>query len=415
MTFVWDESLRQTQSMLLSWPVSEAAIGNVQQDLKTLAINVLAATAFKKSYHFRGCTENFDEGASYRNTLQTVLDNAILIMLVPYQYLVSPFVPKKLAAVGDAARSFRGHMVEMLEQEADAVRSGRVGSGGMMTSFVRALEVHKKELIVSPDVKTSKDGKKGLSMDEILGNIFILNFAGYDTTANTLGFALYLLAIHPEIQDWAGEEINAVLESSHPTDGNWNYLQHFPQLKRCHAILFETLRLFPPIVAIPKWTSQQSQHLRFADEDSGGFKSIIVPPGVYTSPHLSAIQTHPKYWKEAEIWRPSRWIAPARGVVGTELEKEVLFQPAANTYFPWSDGPQSCPGKKFIQVEGVAVLATLLKTHRLSVLENKGESHGAARNRLLDCVNCVNMEVILRMQNPDSVKLICSRKGTTIN
>lgn len=98
--------------MLCSWTdASETATGikSVQRDTKTLSLNVLVATGFRKSYDFRGSADTAPEGeaSSYRDALQTVLDNAILIMIVPYKYLRVSFIPKKLARVGDAARVFK--------------------------------------------------------------------------------------------------------------------------------------------------------------------------------------------------------------------------------------------------------------------------------------------------------------------
>lgn len=82
MKFVWDEALRQTKAMLNSWvDVQSTGIPSVQKDTQTLALGVLAATALQKSYDFRGSAETAvqDEAGSYRDTLQTVLNNAILI------------------------------------------------------------------------------------------------------------------------------------------------------------------------------------------------------------------------------------------------------------------------------------------------------------------------------------------------
>lgn len=411
MKFVWDESLHQIKSLLAYWDGSRPSIPSVQQDFQTVAINVLAATAFKKSYGFRGSAEVQDDSGSYRSTLATVLDNAILIMLIPYQYLKGPFVPKKLVRVGDAARAFKGHMINMLDEEIKALRENRSGSGGMMSSFVRALDVHAREMAESPELKLSKDGKRGLSIDEIFGNVFILNFAGYDTTANIIAFASYLLAINPEVQDWLAEEIAAVAGSSSPEAPieSWDYHAFFPQLKRCRAILLETLRLYPPIVAIPKWTAQQPQTLKLHDTHDGDVKTITIPPGVYTSPHMIAIHSYSKYWNDAEEWRPSRWIIPRSGQSDQGITDEELCDPAPNTYFPWSDGPQSCPGKKFIQVEAAAVFALLFRKHRISVVKRPGESDQAMKKRVLDCMNFVNMDVILKMQDPDRIKLVCTQ------
>lgn len=244
MKLVWDGTLRQVKSLLVYWDASTPTITSVQQDLQTVAINVLAATAFKKSYEFRGSAEDSqDDDSSYRSTLATVLDNAILIMLIPYEYMKSPFVPKKLVKIGDAARAFKGHMINMLDQETRALRERKSGSGGMMSSFVRALDVHERELAESPQLRVSKDGKRGLSIDEVFGNVFILNFAGYDTTAHIVAYASYLLAINPEAQDWLAEEVDAVVGSSGASIETWDYHILFPQLKRCRAILLETLRL----------------------------------------------------------------------------------------------------------------------------------------------------------------------------
>lgn len=410
MKFVWDESLRQVRSLLGYWDASKPSIPSVQQDFQTVAINVLAATAFRKSYDFQGSSEVVeDDSDSYRSTLATVLDNAILLMLIPYQYMKGSFAPKKLVKVGDAARGFKSHMIKMLDEETKALREKKSGSGGMMGSFVRALDIHERELAESPHLKVSKDGKRGLSIDEIFGNVFILNFAGYDTTANIIAFASYLLAIKPEVQDWVAEEVAAVTGSSKAPIEEWDYQICFPQLKRCRAILLETLRLYPPIVAIPKWTAQQPQSLNFRNPKDGDVKTIIIPPGVYTSPHLIAIQSHSKYWDDADEWRPSRWIIPCSAQAKQDITGEQLAEPAQNTYFPWSDGPQSCPGKKFIQVEAAAVFALLFKNHRISVVKEPGESDQAVRKRVLDCMNFVNMDVILKMQEPDRIKLVCQK------
>lgn len=410
MKLVWDESLRQVKNLLVYWDASAPSIPSVQQDFQTVAINVLAATAFRKSYEFQGSAEEAqDDITSYRSTLATVLDNAILLMLMPFQYMKGPFVPNKLVQVGDAARAFKGHMINMLDQETKALRENKSGSGGMMSSFVRALDVHEREVAESPELKVSKDGKRGLSIDEIFGNVFILNFAGYDTTANIIAYASYLLATKPEVQDWLAAEIAAVVGSSEAPIEAWDYHTLFPQLKRCRAILLETLRLYPPIVAIPKWTAQQPQTLSIRNTQDGGIRAITIPPGVYTSPHLIAIQAHSEYWPDAEVWRPSRWIVSHLERSEQGIHNEELVEPAKNTYFPWSDGPQSCPGKKFIQVEAVAVLALLFKNHRISVMKEPGESDQAMKKRVLDCINYVNMDVILKMQDPDRVKLVCRR------
>ncbi|CAN8105625.1 unnamed protein product [Discula destructiva] len=57
------------------------------------------------------------------------------------------------------------------------------GTGGIMSAFARALEVHEREVVADHAMRESKDDKKGLSIEEISGNLFIVNFAGLDNRA----------------------------------------------------------------------------------------------------------------------------------------------------------------------------------------------------------------------------------------
>lgn len=407
MSFVWDESLRQAAAMLRYWSDwGTEGIQSAQKDTRTLSLNVLAATGFRKSYDFRGSADSTsqDEAISYRDALQTVLDNAILIMIIPYRYLQGRFLPNKIVQVGNAARSFKKHMVKMLKDETKALRKNKPGSGGIMGPFVRALDTHEREIVTQPELKDGKDGKKGLSINEIFGNLFVISFAGHDTAANDLSFTMLLLVAHPEIQAWVAEELSAMETMGNTAVEQWDYRTVFPQLKRCQAVLLETLRLCPPIMSLPKWTKERAQTFKV------GEKILVIPPGVGTSPNLLAMHTHPRYWTEPLGWRPSRWIVRVpRGDHDLRLSSEDLWTPPAHTYFPWSDGPQNCPGAKFSEVEAVAVLACLLKSHRLGVKKEPGEGDGAARERLLRCINDVNLEILLRMRDADRVKLVCTQ------
>lgn len=232
MKFVWRESLTQTKQMLASWttPTSLAdGIVSVAKDTRTLSLNVLAATGFGRSFSFRSASSKdaeTDTASSYRDALSMVLDNAILLMLIPRRYLSLPFVPKALRQVGKAADEFKHHMERMLEEETAALKKGNSGAGSLMTSLVKASNTY---------ATSNKDSKsaKGLSVEEIFGNIFVINFAGHDTTANTLAFAAFLLATAPEVQTWVAEEARKITADV----DEWDYGQLFPRLIRCCAVL----------------------------------------------------------------------------------------------------------------------------------------------------------------------------------
>jgi cytochrome P450 len=401
MGFVWSESLQQTRQMIEYWTSpGHDTIPSVAKDVRSLSLNVLAATGFRRSLTFRGSSvATLDTKGGllpYRDALQIVLDNAILLMLFPYWILGKSWMPKSMRKIGKAAKDFKAHMVRMLEEETIAKDSGEKGTGSLMTSFVKALDVHEK------DDTTATKGPRGLSVDEIFGNIFVINFAGHDTTANTLAFSFLLLSAYPEVQEWIAEEVCSVTKDL--KDDQWAYNELFPKLKRCQAILLETLRLFPPIMSLPKWTNEQPQELLLGD------RTIIIPPLTGISPSILATQTYPEYWPDPLTWKPSRWIASEDAPDSSEnLEAEKLVTPVRNTFMPWSDGPQNCLGIKFSQVEFVAVTARFFQSHRLFVQQLPGEDAAQTKERVLNVVEDCDAQLLLRMKNPDRIQLKCKK------
>ena len=50
--------------------------------------------------------------------------------------------------------------------------------------------------------------RRRLTEDEVVGQAFIFLLAGYETSSNTISFACYLLATHPECQRRAQQEVD---------------------------------------------------------------------------------------------------------------------------------------------------------------------------------------------------------------
>ena len=60
---------------------------------------------------------------------------------------------------------------------------------------------------------TPQGGQK-LTDEEIVINAFLFLLAGYETTANTLAYTSYLLALHPSVQDRLHSEIEEYFENN---------------------------------------------------------------------------------------------------------------------------------------------------------------------------------------------------------
>lgn len=81
-----------------------------------------------------------------------------------------------------------------------------------------------------------------LSNAEIVAQSVIFLTVGYETTANTLAFACYLLATNPTIQNKLLKEIDSKCPES--SDINYDTLFDLPYLE---MVVAETLRIYPPV------------------------------------------------------------------------------------------------------------------------------------------------------------------------
>lgn len=131
--------------------------------------------------------------------------------------------------------------------------------------------------------------------------------------------------------------------------------------------------------------------------------------------NVMALHTHPRYWSPDPLaWRPNRWIessSPSSTVIHqdlpTTLALESMRQPKNGTFLPWSDGARICTGKKFSQVELVAVVARLLHGHRLEPEIASGETLADAQARVMRVVEDSDNTITLRMINPKKARVRC--------
>jgi cytochrome P450 len=123
-------------------------------------------------------------------------------------------------------------MAAQVAAEKKLIQNGEAGTGNLVSNLVRASE---GTPATNSDPKDGPNKLKPLTNAEILGNIFVFNFAGHDTTAISLAYALLLLVAHPEVQEWVHEEIVHYVGSQDPKTLAYNDL--FPKLKRSLAVL----------------------------------------------------------------------------------------------------------------------------------------------------------------------------------
>ena len=144
----------------------------------------------------------------------------------------------------------------------------------------------------------------------------------------------------------------------------------------------------------------------------------VLPPSTAVNINVQALHTDRDIWgPDALEWRPSRWLESSRIDKDRHdsLTVEAPIEPEAGTFIPWADGPRACVGKKFSQVEFVAVLVTLFQQNQVRTVLQDGESEEEGKRGLMKMVNNSAISAItLQMQNPRSRSLRWEKRNLAL-
>ena len=187
----------------------------------------------------------------------------------------------------------------------------------------------------------------GLSNQDLLDEISTFLLAGHETTANTVGWAMMLLAQHPAWQDRAREEVSSVVVQRGGAAGGAQEgearlaFEDMGYLKVLGAIINETLRLYPAAGGVVRHAVKA---VKLSDK-------LTVPAGCDVAVSITAIHRLKEFWGEdASEFKPERFMGG-----GT---------PGGGTYMPFTIGPRTCIGQNFAVVEAKTILAMLLQHFR---------------------------------------------------
>jgi cytochrome P450 len=409
---VWTESLKQTEQMM-NWVETnnEFLTNSVVDGLKTIAINVLGAAGYGSS---RSWTPS-GNSISAEPTSEPFFDSVslqtqffILTALVPTSILRLPFMPQQIQDLAAAKLNFPRYAQDLISAERVAQAESLEAGSNIMAMLVKTLD--QSDELAEEDPKKQRKG--AMSADEVQGNLFILSIAGFETTANTMVYAIVLLAIYPKWQEWLIEEIDSVV-SQNPES---HYEQSYPKLVRCLAFMvgvsitkalsspliswqFEVLRIYTPVGHTCRVvTSDQVVKLPSSGKTynlPAGLKFTFGNQGVHLNPSI--------YGANAQEFDPTRWISTDLSSA-SDVSRESLVHPPKATFLPWSSGPRICPGMKMAQVEFVAVVFEILKSYTVAPgIRHKGQTLDNAREKLKECMADSRQRITLMMNRPQDV------------
>lgn len=184
-------------------------------------------------------------------------------------------------------------------------------------------------------IMTTADPVTGqtFTTDEMVDQVAIFFLAGHETSASTLAWALYLMALYPEWQERLAVEAQALDTCDFSV---------MSKLRLSRDVFRETLRLYPPVPMMVRETScPEVMRERAVPQGS----QLVISPW-----HL---HRHTRLWDNPDGFDPGRWQTDN----GKQCQRDA--------FIPFSAGARVCPGAGFAMIEGQLILSRILRDYRV--------------------------------------------------
>lgn len=194
-----------------------------------------------------------------------------------------------------------------------------------------------------------------ISMNHIRDEALTLILSGHETTANVLSWAFAHLSNSPEAFSALtaeSKELAWLFDNRMPT-----YDELEQHAKYATAVLWEALRLAPPVWVAPRITIRDCE-----------IAGVHVPAGAHVLVSQYVSQRDPKYFPEPEKFMPERWLDPA-------FEKSL----PKGAYFPFGAGTRKCLGEYFAIAESRIILLKIASKWKIKTPMPKAQPRATYR------------------------------------
>jgi len=185
--------------------------------------------------------------------------------------------------------------------------------------------------LLSRLIEARDDQGRGMDDQQLADEVLTMLLAGHETTALALGYAIWLLARHPQAQDRLRAEVRALPEPASLSSSDVG------QLPFTRAVIQESMRLYPPAWLIGRELT--------APAEVGGRR---CPVGTQLLVPIWLLHRDERSFQDPERFRPERW-----------LDGSAAAAPRG-AYMPFGAGPRVCVGQHFAMIEAVLALAVLV-------------------------------------------------------
>ncbi len=306
------------------WAAAEAAVARmspgrheIEAPMSHAAADVIFRTLFSIPIEDQMAGQVYQAFQTYQRS-QPILNLAAFLPLPAWM----PRFHRK--ATRTSARHIRNLIGVLCQARAQAISSGTA------------------PLDLATKIMTTADPETGqtFSTVEMVDQVAIFFLAGHETSASVLSWALYLLATHPDVQDRVAAEVRDLPRP--PGMGQMS------RLRVTRDVFRETLRLYPPVPMMVR------ENIRIEE-----MRGRTVRPGAQIVISPWHVHRHDRIWADPDGFDPDRW--------GRDDTKEAQ----RTGYLPFSAGPRVCTGAGFAMVEGVLMLAALVRAFRFAPVEGQ--------------------------------------------
>ena len=301
------------------WQAGQAAVARlasggvveVEEEMSHAAADVIFRTLFSIPIEHELAAQVFQEFRAYQRT-QPILNLAAFLPLPRW------FPRLHRRATLRSAKAIRALIARLTADRAAEIAAGTAPDD------------------LATKIMTTADPQTGerFTPAEMVDQVAIFFLAGHETSASALAWALYLLALYPEVQERVAAEAGAALE------GGADFAV-MGRLKFTRDVFREVLRLYPPV---PMMVRENTCPERMRDRDVAPGAQIVLSPW-----HL---HRHERLWPDPDGFDPDRWA------------REDTKTCQRDAFIPFSTGPRVCTGAGFAMVEGPLLLAMLARAYR---------------------------------------------------
>ncbi|XP_015069358.1 abietadienol/abietadienal oxidase [Solanum pennellii] len=326
------------------------AQGEQQRKLHSIASNMMRLDKLK--FHFLN-----DIQRVIQETLHNFQHNEVILLQDVCRKLAINLMVNQL--LGVSSESEVNEMAQLFSDFVDGCLSVPINMPGfayhtamkarenIIIKINKIIETHRKEASNGNGVIYRLLEEESLPDEAVADFIINLLFAGNETTAKTMAFAVYFLTQSPKAMKQLQDEQESFRNEKGSNFDNEEMLswQDYKAMPFTQCVIDETLRLG----GIAIWLMREATN----DVVYGDY---VIPKGCFVVPFLSAVHLNENIYDEPRIFNPWRWMKPEN--------QEKRNWRSSPFFAPFGGGGRFCPGAELSRLQIALFIHYFVTTYR---------------------------------------------------